>query len=66
MGEEKRECSYIMANALCPFAVSAGRWCIAWHSRANGEMKQAREESGETWDEATSHLNVKGGITKDG
>lgn len=29
MGEEKRECSYIMANALCPFAVSAGRWCIA-------------------------------------
>lgn len=45
-GEEKRECSYIMANALCPCAVSAGRWCIAQHSRANGQMKQGRAGDG--------------------
>lgn len=42
IGEEKLEYSYIMANALCPCAVSAGRWCIAQQSRANGQMKQGR------------------------
>lgn len=40
-GEEERlECSYIIANALRPCAVSAGRWCVAQHSRANGQIEQ--------------------------
>lgn len=69
---EERECSYIMANALCPCAVSTDSWCIAQQSRANGQMKQGRVEGwrwdegcGETWDEGTSHTSVKEGMTKE-
>lgn len=40
--EEKQECGYIMANALCPCALSAGRWCIFQPSRANGQMKPGK------------------------
>lgn len=59
MGEEEWECSYIMANALCPCAVSAGRWCIAQQSRTNGQMKKGRAGDGKSvvGDGGTSHLN---------
>lgn len=73
-GEEERlECSYIMANALRPCAVSAGRWCVAQHSRANGQIEQGGdwrrvEVCGETRDGACSHRSARGGggVTEEG
>lgn len=46
MGEV--ECSYIMANALCPCEVSAGRWCIPQQTRANGQKKQGMAGDGKS------------------
>lgn len=69
LGEEEWEGSYIMANALCPCAVSAGRWCIAQQSRANEQMKQGRAGDGKSGAEKhgtldTRRLNVKEEMTK--
>lgn len=63
--EEMLECSYIMANALRPCAVSAGRWCVAQHSRANGQIEQGGdwrrvEVCGETRDGPRSHRSARG------
>lgn len=69
-GEAEWEGSYIMANALCPCAVSAGRWCIAQQSRANEQMKQGRAGDGKSGAEKhgtldTRQLNVKEEMTKE-
>lgn len=70
LGEEGREGSYIMANALCPCAVSAGRWCVAQQSRANEQMKPGRAGDGKSGAEKhgmsdTRQLNVKEEMTKE-
>lgn len=55
MGEV--ECSYIMANALCPCEVSAGRWCIPQQTRANGQKKQGE---GWRWEECRGETRDEG------
>lgn len=35
---ERQQWRYIMANVLRQCVASAGRWCVAQHSRANGQI----------------------------